>query len=150
MQNLSSLTAKIAEKPMILVVDDEPGIRTLLQGRLEKEGYRCDIAANGLHAMQKLKSGLKPDLVICDLKMPGMRATELLAEVRKDPALKDTAFLVMTAYAEKSLIIEAAKWGVVDLMLKPFQHRDLMTKLQTFFDSKKAADPAGTDDNKAA
>jgi CheY-like chemotaxis protein len=124
--------------PLILVIDDEPGLRTLIQGRLEKEGFQCDTAANGMQALQKLRSGVKPELVICDIKMPGMTAPELLAEVRKDPQLKSLPFLIMTAYAEKPLIVEAAKYGVVDLMLKPFQHRDMMAKIRSFFGSRLA------------
>ena len=78
--------------PRILVVDDEEGIRSLLEQRLSKIGYKVDVAANGLHALQKLRGGLEPHLVICDIKMQGMNGVELLSQVRKDPAMKHLPF----------------------------------------------------------
>lgn len=127
----------------LLIIDDEPGIRNVLQTRFEKQGYLVDIAANGLHGLQKIKSGWNPDLVICDIKMSGMTGIELIEKVKSDTSLNKTPFIVMTAFPEKPLIVKTLKSGINGIIIKPFDFKELLKKVEEYFisedDSEKMA-----------
>ncbi len=125
----SQKNERLNRNPRILIVDDEPDIRTLLERRLSKSGYIVEVAVNGLHALQRMRGGFMPDLVLCDVRMRGMDAVELLAQVRKDEALKHLPFLIMTAFPQRSLIVDATRLGVKEFLLKPFQNEDLEGKI---------------------
>jgi two-component system response regulator (stage 0 sporulation protein F) len=81
----------------ILVVDDEEGIRLLYKEELEDEGYEVDLASAGMEAIEKLKRS-KPDLVILDLKMPGMGGLEVLERIREQD--KELPVIISTAYGD--------------------------------------------------
>jgi DNA-binding response OmpR family regulator len=81
----------------ILVVDDEEGIRQLYKEELEEEGYEVELAERGEEALEKL-SRSKPDLVILDLRMPGMGGLEVLERIREQD--KDLPVIICTAYGE--------------------------------------------------
>ena len=120
---------KISGKKNILVIDDEEGIRTMLETRLYKCGYMVDTAGNGLHAMQKLRSGNHYDLIICDLKMPGMSGADLFKEI-KNMKHKEVPFLLITGYPEKDKLTGALRSGIKDIMLKPLRFNNLMEKVE--------------------
>ncbi len=69
------------KKARLLVVDDEENIRFLFKEELEEEGYSVDVASNGLEALDKIKQAVF-DLVILDIKMPGMNGIEALNEIK--------------------------------------------------------------------
>jgi DNA-binding response OmpR family regulator len=81
----------------ILVVDDEEGIRQLYKEELEDEGYEVELAERGEEALKKI-SRSKPDVVILDLKMPGMGGLEVLERIREQD--KDLPVIICTAYGE--------------------------------------------------
>jgi DNA-binding response OmpR family regulator len=80
-----------------LVVDDEEGIRQLYKEELEEEGYEVELAERGEEALEKI-SKAKPDLVILDLRMPGMGGLEVLERIREQD--KDLPVIICTAYGE--------------------------------------------------
>ena len=95
--------------PDILIVDDEYATCLMLQRRLKREGYDTDIADSGDTALDKLKSD-HFDLVITDMKMPGMMGEELIQEVKKiDP---DLPVIIMTAYADLKDSVELVTSGL--------------------------------------
>ena len=81
----------------ILVVDDEKGIRQLYQEELGEEGYEVELAERGEEALEKISKG-KPDVVILDLKKPGMGGLEVLERIREQD--KDLPVIICTAYGE--------------------------------------------------
>jgi two-component system, response regulator, stage 0 sporulation protein F len=81
----------------LLLVDDEEHIRLLFKEELEEEGYLIDVAANGLEALGKLKGG-RFDLVVLDIKMPGMDGIQTLNEIKK--INKDQRVILCSAYGE--------------------------------------------------
>jgi CheY-like chemotaxis protein len=81
----------------ILLVDDEEHIRLLFKEELEEEGYSIDIASNGFEALQKLKDR-RFDLVVLDIKMPGMDGIQTLNEIKK--VNKDQRVILCSAYGE--------------------------------------------------
>ena len=101
-------------KERILVVDDEANARTALAELLKEEGYSVETAADGFKALSKFEEG-HPDLILTDLKMPGMDGVELLEKVRQsDP---DVEVVVMTAFGAVDTAVqaisEAARTGKV-------------------------------------
>src|SRR5678816_4272322 len=109
-----------ATSSRILIVDDEPPIRALLGEHLQQVGYEIELAANGGAAMDILnKSKGAFDLVLTDVRMPGMNGLELLAEVvRTYPAV---GVLMLTACEDLTLAVNAMRIGALDYILKPFR-----------------------------
>lgn len=117
----------------ILSVDDFSTMRRIVKNILRQLGYtNVDEAENGAAALSTLKEK-KYDLVISDWNMPVMTGIELLKNVRADPGLKATPFLMVTAEAEKSQVVEAIEAGVNSYILKPFTAKLLEEKLQAMF-----------------
>lgn len=101
----------------ILIVDDEEIMRESLKCWLEEDGYSVVTAAGGLAAIDMLAAD-RPNLVILDLKMPGMDGMEALRRIRKiDPKLP---VIMVTAYASIETAIETMKEGAYDYLIKPF------------------------------
>ncbi|MBF0628377.1 MAG: sigma-54-dependent Fis family transcriptional regulator [Magnetococcales bacterium] len=115
------------ESPLqILVVDDEPAIRQVLVGTLRKAGYTVEQASSGEDALEILLKGAV-DVVICDIRMPGMDGIELVKRVRAQGM--DTLFLIMTAFASVNTAIEAMRAGAYDYMIKPLRKEDVLHRL---------------------
>lgn len=128
------------EKPLILIVDDEAGLRFLLQNRLEKKGFKVDYATDGASAWTKLSQGLAPDMVVSDMKMPGMDGVELLRQVRGETGpRKDLPFLFMTGFPEKKAEDEAKDLGCVEIFIKPFSYNTLVSRIERYFSEASAA-----------
>ncbi|PWI57954.1 response regulator [Sulfoacidibacillus thermotolerans] len=101
----------------ILVVDDQFGIRLLLQEVLSRDGYEVYCAENGTQALSVLARE-QLQLVLLDMKIPGMNGIEILTNIRKlDPRLK---VIMMTAYGELDLVKEAAALNAIGHFAKPF------------------------------
>lgn len=114
------------EKRKILVVDDQPEIRRAVNQILHNFGYVVIEAENANQALASLNKE-KPDIVISDLRMPGMDGIELLNQIR---SISDVPFILMTAFAEVMHSTEAHKLGVDGFLLKPFQQKDLIAILE--------------------
>lgn len=102
----------------ILVVDDEPSLRDVLGIMLKKAGYTTTLAADGEEAVSQVNKEIY-DLVITDLKMPGVGGMEVLKAVKS--ASPDTVVLVVTAFGSPDTAVEAMKLGAYDYLTKPFQ-----------------------------
>jgi len=103
----------------ILIVDDERSMIEFLEYMLDKEGYQVTGCLDPEGALALLREGEGFDLVISDIKMPGMDGLELLKAARnRDP---DTPFIFITAYASSETAIEALKLGAFDYITKPFE-----------------------------
>lgn len=101
----------------IMVIDDQPGIRRLLAEVLQEDGYNVAIAANGYDALNKVKE-ITPQLILMDMKMPGMDGLETFRELKK--AGKAERVIMMTAYGELELVKEALNLGAYKYITKPF------------------------------
>jgi len=106
----------------ILIVDDEPMMRNLLLKILESEGYKITLAASALEALDRLDED-KFDLMLSDVKMPGMNGFELLEEVKKK--WNDMAVIVMTGYGDAFTIKEALLKGADEYLSKPFKSHEV-------------------------
>src|SRR3990172_11652497 len=103
--------------PRILVVDDEIIVCESCQRILEEEGYEVEIALSGKEAFEKMKEH-PHDLVITDLKMPGIDGMEVLKVVRKE--YPDTIVIMITGFSTVETAVEAMKLGAFDYIPKPF------------------------------
>jgi CheY-like chemotaxis protein len=83
-------------RPLVLVIDDEPDLRALLEVILQGSGYDVRLAANGADALSLLEGGLRPSLILVDLMMPGMDGRQFCAAVEDDPRLRGTPVLMIT------------------------------------------------------
>jgi DNA-binding response OmpR family regulator len=105
------------KKNRVLVVDDEKNIRLTIAQSLEKLGLEADGAVNGEEALQKIRQQAY-QLVLLDLKLPGMDGMEVLRQVRGSH--KKLKFLIITAHGTIENAVEAMKLGAVDFIQKPF------------------------------
>lgn len=117
--------------PMVLVIDDQPGIRRLLTEVLSEEGYEVATAANGYEGLQKAKE-LNPSLILMDMKMPGMDGIEALREMKHIG--QGEKVIMMTAYGELDLINEAKEIGVYAYITKPFDIVALCGMIKEYLD----------------
>lgn len=115
--------------PLILIVDDEAQIHTVLGKLLAKEGYETSSAYNAQEAYQKI-SARKPDLVILDVMMPKISGIEVLNKLRSDPQTKDILILMLSAKDAQSDRLEGFTHGADDYVSKPFHLRSLIRKIQ--------------------
>ena len=107
-----------AARPRILVVDDEASIRDLLQKTLALAEYDVEVAADGRSALERMR--LYPyDLLIADLKMPGMDGLTVIREARRYKA--DLLVIIVTGFSTASSAIEAVNLGVAGYLTKPFR-----------------------------
>src|SRR5579859_2683181 len=109
-------------KHRILVVEDEEKLRRVIQLHLTSRDFEVEQAAT---AEEGLKGVDRADLVITDLRLPGMDGLELLAQIRRQNSV--TPVIVMTAFGSIETAVEAMKAGAVDFLLKPFSLDHLMT-----------------------
>ncbi len=119
----------------ILIVDDERDIRELLRRALELKGHTADLASNGGQA-QELVQHREYDLVLTDIRMPGMDGLELLRSIR-DQTEGRTPCVIVTAYEEAQCAIEATRLGVRDFLVKPFQIRELHDVVEKALDLRQ-------------
>ena len=101
----------------ILIIDDQPGIRLLLNEVFKKEGYTPLLAANGMEALKIFEEELV-DCVLLDMKIPGMNGLGILEHLKAKN--KRIPVIMMTAYGEQELIDEAMKLGASNYFTKPF------------------------------
>jgi DNA-binding NtrC family response regulator len=112
----------VIPKSKILVVDDEPGVRSLLKTMLSRKGYAAEAADNADEALLRIEKE-HFDLVITDLRMPGLPGEELVAQLKKEhPALP---VVVISAYGGTKSVVEVVKRGAEDYLAKPFSQEDL-------------------------
>ena len=108
-------------KARILVVDDERGMCEFLRFLLQEEGYEVDVAHSGDQALAKVSES-KFELILADIKMPGLDGLEMLRELRE--ADEDTVVIVMTGYSSLDSAIKAIKYDASDYLTKPFDDPD--------------------------
>jgi len=117
-----------ASKSNILVVDDEPDIRELIEYNLKKEGYEVTTAANGKEAIALSKRNI-PDLIILDIMMPEMDGIETCRLMRAMPEFKNTFMVFLTARSEEYSEIAGFNVGADDYIAKPIKPRALVSRI---------------------
>ena len=121
-------------KGKILVVDDEKSMREILDIFLKSEGYDVSTAENGAKAIENARKEII-DLIITDMKMPGLSGLELLKEIKE--ISPDTAVVIITAFGTMASAVEAMKLGAYDYIQKPFQMDDIRLVVRNAIEKQK-------------
>lgn len=111
----------------VLVVDDEPDFLKLVQRRLTKRNIDVDTVPSGEEALKRLASA-PVDVVILDVRMPGLSGIETLKEINK--RFRDTAVIMLTGHGSMQSGIEGISHGAYDYILKPFTIDDLLERIR--------------------
>src|SRR3954471_9968709 len=110
------MATQAASAPQVLVVDDDPDLRTLYELTLLREGYRVEAAGSVAEAWQHLDAG-RFDAVITDMRLPDGLGMEILQRIQQDQ--RSERCVVMTAYGSAENAVEALKAGAFDYLTKP-------------------------------
>lgn len=114
------------QRARLLVVDDEANLRAVLRDILSLMGYHVGEAESGLEALKLLEIS-SYDLMLLDIRMPGMNGVEVMNRVRE--SYPEMSIIILTAHATLESAVAAVKLGAVDYMLKPFNIEDLGTTI---------------------
>ncbi|HEY0836973.1 MAG TPA: response regulator [Azospirillum sp.] len=114
----------------ILVLDDSPTMVMSLSRILSKSGYTVETAANGKDGMDKLRAGMKPNLILTDLNMPVMDGIAFIKEARRHTATRFTPIVVLTTESVAGKRDEARTAGASGWLTKPTQPEELIATLK--------------------
>ncbi|MEO6017018.1 MAG: response regulator [Polaromonas sp.] len=109
---------------LIVVMEDDADIRTLMVYLLEHDGYTVFTADNGSDGLELVKKH-RPDLVISDVQMPGMTGFQVLGDIRQDPAIAATPVILLTALHDRVHMRYGMTAGADDYITKPFEPSEL-------------------------
>jgi DNA-binding response OmpR family regulator len=114
----------------VLIAEDDPVSRRLLQAALNKWGYAVIVTTNGREAWAALQQPDAPALLIMDWLMPEMDGVEICRQARQTPALKSAYIILLTSRGSKEDIVEGLQAGADDYVTKPFDHGELRARVQ--------------------
>jgi len=117
------------KKPLILIVDDNPDMRQYISGVVKKE-YDFITAGNGKEGLKRLEKHT-PDVILCDVMMPGMDGHEFLERVKSQPGLQLIPFIFLTARADVEMKVEGLEEGADDYIVKPFNSLELLARVKS-------------------
>lgn len=117
----------MSSEPMILVIEDEPPIRKMLQMTLEPEGYRTRYAANGRDGIA-MAGTERPDIVLLDLGLPDMDGLRTLSSIRE---WSQVPIIIISVRSAESDIISCLDAGADDFLVKPFRTGELLARIRT-------------------
>ncbi|MBP8097792.1 MAG: hybrid sensor histidine kinase/response regulator [Arenimonas sp.] len=126
-------------QPTVLVVDDQQANVRMVSALLSHSGYRVLSALSGNDGLELARSG-NPDLVLLDMKMPGMDGFEVLRQLREDAASKDLPVIFLTADNERENLVRAFAAGASDYIAKPFVGKELLARVATHVELKRCSD----------
>jgi DNA-binding response OmpR family regulator len=127
----------MSKQAKILIADDEPSLRTLLRAVISANDQEFEIieAVDGDDAYHKIQAD-KPDLVILDVMMPGQSGFEVCEKAKKDPKLKDTIILILTAKGQETDKEWANSVGADCFLTKPFSPLELLETVRGLLKEK--------------
>ena len=116
-------------KPLVLVVEDEAALATMLRYNLEKSGFRVEEAADGQEALTRIAE-TTPDLVLLDWMLPAMSGLEVCRQIRRRPATRDLPVIMVTARTEDQDAVRGLNTGADDYITKPFNTEALIARMR--------------------
>ncbi|PJC75897.1 MAG: two-component system response regulator [Syntrophobacterales bacterium CG_4_8_14_3_um_filter_58_8] len=128
-----------SQNPVILCVDDDEASLNLLEDILVLGGYQAVNAASGKDALLKIKSQTV-DLVLLDIRMPGMDGFEVCRQIKEDQKLSDIPIIMVTGLASQKDRVRGIEAGVEDYFSKPFDRTELLAKIKILLKVKKLND----------
>ena len=116
-------------KPLVMVVEDDAAIATMLRYNLEKHGYRVEEAVDGQEAILRIAE-TQPDLVLLDWMLPVMSGIEVCRQIRRRPETRDLPVIMVTARAEDQDSVRGLNTGADDYITKPFSIEALLARVR--------------------
>ena len=116
-------------KPLVMVVEDDAAIATMLRYNLEKNGYRVEEAVDGQEAITRIAE-TQPDLVLLDWMLPVMSGIEVCRQIRRRPETRDLPVIMVTARAEDQDSVRGLNTGADDYITKPFSIEALLARVR--------------------
>lgn len=114
-------------RPRILILEDEPDIREILEYALKRDGFDVISATDGQAGLAAARR-LVPDLILLDLMLPGMDGLEVCRQIRGDPSTAGIALIMVTAKGEESDVVLGLGLGADDYIAKPFKPHELVAR----------------------
>jgi DNA-binding response OmpR family regulator len=114
----------------ILIAEDDPVSRRLLQAALIKWGHEVIVTTNGKEAWEALQQPSAPSLLVLDWLMPETDGVEVCRQIRETPALKSAYVILLTSRGSKEDIVQGLEAGADDYVTKPFDHGELRARVQ--------------------
>jgi DNA-binding response OmpR family regulator len=127
----------------ILIVDDDPSNIRLLEDMLSTQGYTISTATNGAEALQSLEKQ-KVDLILLDIIMPDMDGYNVCIEIKNNAELRDIPIIFVTAKTETEDLVRGFEAGAVDYVIRPYKRAELLARVKTHLELKKARDEIHT------
>ena len=131
-----------ALKPLVLIVEDEADIVTLLKYNLEKEGFRVNAASDGEEALL-LAGEQTPNIVLLDWMLPLMSGLEVCRQMRRNAKMRDIPIIMLTARGEEGDRVRGLNSGADDYITKPFSPTELVARMRAVL---RRATPGMTDE----
>ncbi len=129
----------MTHKPLVLIVDDNSQNIKVFGMILKKHGMNPAAANNGLRALEFVKRK-KPDLILLDIMMPEIDGFEVCKRLKQDTEFSDIPIIFLSAKTEKDDVIAGLELGAVDYVTKPFNEKELMTRINTHLELKATKD----------
>jgi len=117
------------QHPVLVIADSDPASLTLVETVLTQEGVECRVADNGSLALELIKA-TTPDAVILEVTLPGADGFQLLAEIRRDPALAGMVVILLTSRQAEADVLRGFSLGADDYVTKPFSPLELAARLK--------------------
>ena len=130
-----------ADRPRLLIIEDEPDLRGYLTRLFTKDGYAVEAAADAATAWTLLESN-PPDLLITDVMLPGQSGLDLLTTLRQDEGMARLPVVVLTARADAETAIGAFAAGADDFVVKPFNSAELLARVRAHHQMSQLRDDA--------
>lgn len=115
-------------RPWVLCVEDEPLLRQDLREELEEAGYQVQAVADVPAALQWLR-GQTPQLIVCDIGLPGPSGLDLMAQLRQSEAQAHIPFVLLTAYGDRAHVLQGTRAGADDYLVKPVDYDLLLATI---------------------
>ena len=125
------------KEQVILIVDDNPDNLALVGNILNKSNYRLLFAQSGVHALKAIYDN-PPDLILLDVMMPDLDGFAVCKQLKQEVKFVDIPIIFLTAKAEKDNVIAGLELGAVDYITKPFNSKELITRVATHLELKMA------------
>jgi two-component system phosphate regulon response regulator PhoB len=116
-------------KPLVLIVEDEAALATMLRYNLEKQGFRVDEAGDGQEALVRIGEN-RPDLVLLDWMLPVLSGIEVCRQIRRRPDTRGLPVIMLTARTEDQDAVRALNTGADDYIAKPFGMEALLARMR--------------------
>jgi putative two-component system response regulator len=136
---LSAEADVLVNRPLVLVVDDEEGVRLFFQRLLSAAGFAVDLAVDGESALAAI-TAVAPDVVLLDVNLPGATGVEVCRRVRRDAATRLTPIILITGLDAREQRIEGLNAGADDFLTKPIDPQELLARVRSLARLKQYTD----------